>query len=82
MTPKINTSKFYLEWRGHNIPDITAFHSIIHSQRLSKPVIYLARDSTLDNKHWVPSSSPGGEALPVDVPSIYHAALENPQPEA
>lgn len=81
MTQKINTSRFYFEWRGHTIPDITAFHSIIQSQRPSKPIIYLAGDSSFDNKYWVPSSGPVGEPLPVDVPSIYHATLERPQPK-
>lgn len=81
MGQKINTSKFYLEYKGHAIPDITAFHDITISQRPNTPIVYLAGDSSLDNKYWVPSSSPGGEPLPVDVPDIYAAALERPYPK-
>ena len=81
MTQKINTSRFYFEWRGHTIPDIEAFHTITLSQRPGQPVIYLAGDSSFDNKHWVPSSGAGGEPLPVEVPSIYYSALQRPQPK-
>jgi hypothetical protein len=81
MSKKINTSRFYYEWKGHTIPDVSTFRSIIHSLRPSKPIIYLAGDSSFDNKYWVPSSGPGGEALPVDVPEIYRAALDRPHPE-
>ncbi|KAG0652325.1 hypothetical protein D0Z07_1358 [Hyphodiscus hymeniophilus] len=82
MAQKINTSRYYFEWAGHTIPDITAFNSIIKSERPHQPIIYLAGDSSFDNKHWVPSSGPGGEPLPVEVPSIYHSALQRPQPKA
>lgn len=78
---KINTSRFYHEWKGHAIPDVAAFRSIALSLRPSKPIVYLAGDSSLDNKYWVPSSGPGGESLPVDVPEIYGAALDRPQPK-
>jgi hypothetical protein len=81
MTKKINTSRFYFEWKGHTIPDITAFHSTTLSQRPDKPIVYLAGDSSFDNKYWVPSSGPGGEPLPVDVPEIYHATLDRPHPK-
>jgi lysophospholipase L1-like esterase len=81
MVEKINTSRFYHEWKGHNILDIAAFHSITLSQRPSKPIIYLLGDSSFDNKYWVPSSGPAGEPLPVPVPDIYYAALNRPQPK-
>jgi lysophospholipase L1-like esterase len=81
MSEKISTSQFYHEWKGHVISDVSTFRSITLSLRPSKPMIYLAGDSSLDNKYWVPSSGPGGEPLPVDVPEIYRAALNRPQPE-
>jgi hypothetical protein len=81
MSEKINTSRFYFEWRGHTIPDAAAFRSITQSLRPDKPIIYLAGDSSFDNKYWVPSSSPFGEPLTVDVPEIYLAALERPTPK-
>jgi len=81
MSKKINTSRFYHEWKGHPISDVSAFRSITLSLRPRKPIIYLAGDSSFDNKYWVPSSGPGGESLLVDVPEIYHAALDRPHPK-
>ncbi|KAH0596867.1 hypothetical protein MHUMG1_05175 [Metarhizium humberi] len=81
MSKKINASRFYFEYKGHPISDIRAFHNIIISQRPTKPIVYLAGDSSLDNKYWLPSSSPGGETLPTEVPEIYKAALQPPHPK-
>ncbi|KFX92424.1 hypothetical protein O988_07284 [Pseudogymnoascus sp. VKM F-3808] len=82
MSQKINTSRFYFEFKGHTIPDVDAFRSTTLSLRPDKPIIYLAGDSSLDNKYWVPTSSPGsGVPLPVNVPEIYHAALTRPHPK-
>jgi hypothetical protein len=81
MAPKINPSRFYHEWKGHPLSDISDFRSITLSQRPNGPIIYLAGDSSLDNKYWVPSSGPHGEPLPVDVPEIYPHVLSRPQPK-
>lgn len=82
MEKKINSSRFYYEYKGHKLRDIGTFHSTTRSLRPNKPIVYFAGDSSLDNKYWVPSSSgPGGEALPVDVPEIYQATLEPPHPK-
>jgi hypothetical protein len=78
---KINPSRFYVEWKGHPISDVSAFRSITLAERPNKPIIYLAGDSSLDNKYWVPSSGPSGEPLPVEVPAIYHATLSRPNPK-
>jgi hypothetical protein len=81
MNKKINTTQFYFEFKGHTISDITTFHSTTLALRPTKPIIYLAGDSSLDNKYWIPSSGPGREPLPVDVPEIYRATLERPHPK-
>jgi len=82
MSEKVNTSRFYHEWKGHPISDVSTFRSITLSKRPDKPIVYLAGDSSLDNKYWVPSSnSVAGEPLPVEVPAIYHATLDRPQPK-
>ncbi len=48
-----------------------------------KPIIYLAGDSSLDNKHWLPSTGPPiGNSLPVAVPEIYQQCLGTPYPRA
>jgi len=77
---KINTSRFYFEWKGHNIADATTFRNTTLSLRPNKPIVYLAGDSSLDNKYWVPSSGPEDEPLSVDVPEIYLEALDRPHP--
>lgn len=79
MTSKINALRFFYEWKGHPISDLTTFRSTILSIRPDKPIVYLAGDSSLDNKYWVPSS--GAESLPVPVPEVYHAALDKPHPK-
>lgn len=79
MTPnprKINRSRFYFEWKGHQIQDLETFHAITTAHRPDKPIVYLAGDSSLDNKYWV-SSDPAA----VDVPEIYHHALDKPSPK-
>lgn len=81
MDNKINTPRFYFEFKGHTISDSSAFLSTTRSLRPAKPIVYLAGDSSLDNKYWVPSSSPGQVPLPVDVPEIYRAALNQPYPK-
>jgi hypothetical protein len=78
---KINTSQFYLEWRGHPIEDLECFRAITLQHRPKKPLVYLAGDSSLDNKYWVPSSGPGGEHLTVQVPEIYKQTLERAKPK-
>lgn len=81
MSRKINASRFYFEFKGHVIADVSTFRSTAQSIRPGNPFIYLAGDSSFDNKFWIPSSSPAGEPLSVDVPEIYSAALDRPYPK-
>jgi hypothetical protein len=74
---KINRSRFYMEWKGHQIQDLATFHAITTSQKPDKPIVYLAGDSSLDNKYWV---TPDVE-LSVDVPGIYKHTLDRPKPK-
>lgn len=74
---KINRSRFYFEWKGHQIQDLDAFHAITTAQRPDKPIVYLAGDSSLDNKYWVSSD----EDLKTDVPAIYKHTLDKPTPK-
>jgi hypothetical protein len=75
---KINSSRFYFEWKGHPIPDLTTFRDITLSERPNRPIIYLAGDSSLDNKYWVDRTS---SSLPSTIPEIYHQTLHNPSPK-
>jgi hypothetical protein len=81
MGGEIKTARFYQQWKGHPIDDLEAFLAAIQSKRQSKPIIYLAGDSSLDNKYWVPSSGRHGESLPVNVPEIYQHVLSRPEPK-
>ncbi|KAJ3495460.1 hypothetical protein NLG97_g3380 [Lecanicillium saksenae] len=84
MAKKINTSQFYFEYKGHQIVDITAFFDITTARRPDAPIVYLAGDSSLDNKYWLPSTSPGsGYAVPTEsIPEIYKLTLQKPYPKA
>jgi hypothetical protein len=74
---KINRSRFYFEWKGHQIQDLTKFHAITSAKRPDKPIVYLAGDSSLDNKYWVHSE----DGLQVEVPEIYKHTLDKPSPK-
>lgn len=78
---KIRTLPFFSEWAGHPISDLTKGLSITHKTRPGQPVIFLAGDSSLDNKAWVPFAGVGGESLSVAVPSIYASILDPPAPK-
>ncbi|OAL54573.1 hypothetical protein IQ07DRAFT_558799 [Pyrenochaeta sp. DS3sAY3a] len=75
---KISCSKFYFEWKGHPIEDLHQFHNITLEQRPDKPIIYLAGDSSLDNKYWVSKS---GEYTTTPTPDIYKNTFSNPVPK-
>lgn len=75
---KINCSGFYFEWKGHAISDLTKFRNIALAERPMKPIVYLAGDSSLDNKYWVHLS---GNNVPADVPEIYQQTLNKPIPK-
>jgi hypothetical protein len=77
-TPKINSSRFYFEWKGHPIPDLTTFRNITLAERPDKPIIYLAGDSSLDNKYWVDRA---GANVAGVIPDIYHKTLNSPTPK-
>ncbi|EOA86793.1 hypothetical protein ACJQWK_08721 [Exserohilum turcicum] len=74
-TSKISCSKFYFEWKGHGIDDLVKFRDITLSERPGKPIIYLAGDSSLDNKYWVNRSIGDNQE---QVPEIYRKALKDP----
>lgn len=80
---KIKPSKFYAQYQGHPIEDLETFHSITVKQRPDTPIVWLAGDSSLDNKFWVPGSGPGGDPLEVEAPEIYQHTLEpvTPKPD-
>jgi hypothetical protein len=70
---KINNSGFYSEWKGHPIRDLIKFRDITHAIRPGKHIIYLAGDSSLDNKAWVSST----DASPTETPEIYSHTFES-----
>ncbi|KAI0569784.1 hypothetical protein TUN199_11424 [Pyrenophora tritici-repentis] len=72
---KINGARFYFEWHGHPISDLNTLHDITLAERPENPIIYLAGDSSLDNKYWVDKSA---SCLPQPIPDIYHKTLQDP----
>jgi hypothetical protein len=73
---KINRSRFYFEWKGHQLRDLETLLTITTTHRPDKPIVYLAGDSSLDNKYWVSVDSASAS-----VPEIYHHALDKPAPK-
>ena len=52
---KINSKDFYNEWSGHKITDLNNIIDSLRSynkQNKNRSVIFLAGDSSLDNKYW------------------------------
>ena len=78
---KVSPLPFYAEWAGHRIADLNTVYTNIQAVRSEKPIVYLAGDSSLDNKAWIPPSGPGGEPLPEHVPGIYQSLLDPPTPK-
>lgn len=78
---KIANYRFFNEWKGHPIEDLDTFRRITQQRRAGKPIVWLAGDSSLDNKYWVPGSGPGGEELGVEIPDIYRETLDKPKPK-
>jgi hypothetical protein len=76
---RINPARFYFEWKGHPVSDLERFRNITIAERPGKPIVYLAGDSSLDNKYWLHKTF--GE-LGVNVPTIYEKTLEDPRPKA
>src|SRR5438876_12395280 len=81
MPPKLDIARFYSEWKGHNISDLSTLHSLILSRRPNRPIIYLAGDSSLDNKYWVSSDDLRKISPAVDIPEIYRVAFDRPRPK-
>ncbi|KAF1919887.1 hypothetical protein BDU57DRAFT_513195 [Ampelomyces quisqualis] len=75
---KIDATKFYQEYKGHPLSDLVTFREITHAERPNKPVIYLAGDSSLDNKFWLSKSVADFD---VKIPAIYDKTLEKPEPK-
>ncbi|XP_014562604.1 hypothetical protein COCVIDRAFT_32507 [Bipolaris victoriae FI3] len=76
-TSKIDSGKFYNEYKGHPISDLTKFRDITLAERPDKPIIYLAGDSSLDNKFWLKERISAGDDASA-IPSIYHSTLASP----
>ncbi len=54
---KVPSRVFYNNWKGHRVQDLErVFESLVTGQK--PPVVWLAGDSSLDNKAWVTSDAP------------------------
>ncbi|KAI4618974.1 hypothetical protein J4E83_005925 [Alternaria metachromatica] len=72
---KISCARFYFEWKGHPVDDLATFRNVTLAERPDKPTVYLAGDSSLDNKHWVDKTS---SIVPTHLPGIYDKAFKHP----
>ena len=56
MSATVNTRDYYLQYFGHPISDLHTLHGRLR-QNKSRPCIFLAGDSSLDNKVWFEARS-------------------------
>lgn len=68
---KISPAPFFTEWKGHPIADLKKLFTNTLLLRGDTPIVWLAGDSSLDNKAWLSADGPGGKPLPVSVPDFY-----------
>ena len=78
---KVKALPFFMEWAGHPVSGLSQVLQLIREAKPDRPVVFLAGDSSLDNKAWIPSTGPGSDPLPIDVPAVYHQFIEPPIPK-
>ncbi|KIW06092.1 uncharacterized protein PV09_03262 [Verruconis gallopava] len=71
---------FYTEWKGHLLADLKRLFANSLVARGDRPVVWLAGDSSLDNKAWISANGSGGVPLPVSVPDIYTMCFKSLTP--
>ncbi|KAI9815308.1 MAG: hypothetical protein M1827_002788 [Pycnora praestabilis] len=49
----LSASQFYSNYYGHPVESLSTLYSTILEQQPTRPVLFLAGDSSLDNKHWL-----------------------------
>lgn len=76
MAQKIKSSRFFYQWKGHPLEDMDLLRKLAVSKHPDQPIIYLAGDSSLDNKCWVSKDD-----INVEIPEIYHEAFDKPSPK-
>jgi hypothetical protein len=67
---KVNTIAFYKEYFGHQPVYLRKLHAITRESRRGQPVVWLAGDSSLDNKAWL-KPPPGWLNETVTEPQVY-----------
>lgn len=50
---RVNTKLFYAQYQGHPITHLETIYNQIHQLKQVKRIVYLAGDSSLDNKYWL-----------------------------
>lgn len=55
MEQSVNAREFYAEYIGHPLDALASVHDILRAN--GKRIVWLIGDSSLDNKHWLYSSS-------------------------
>ncbi len=77
---KLSSRHFYGEYHGHRVEDLRIIYNALRGVDGRRPLIWLAGDSSLDNKHWLLGSRrvPAVRGLagvldpPVSVPDVAH----------
>ena len=75
---KLDPIPFFSNWSGHPVSDLSVALEAIQNARPSQPIVYLAGDSSLDNKAWIPSYDSSSQGT---VPAIYASFLKRAHPK-
>jgi hypothetical protein len=60
----IDSARFYGQYRGHPLPDVAALHQVARDR--GDALVFIAGDSSMDNKHWLYPGTKSGERVLFD----------------
>ncbi|ODQ53749.1 hypothetical protein SAICODRAFT_224354 [Saitoella complicata NRRL Y-17804] len=79
---KLSTVDFFANYNGHLLSHLSTLHTHLRSQNPTRPIVFFAGDSSLDNKHWLFTKGKSDPAAYQDercagrAPEAYEGVLE------
>jgi len=82
-TRTVDAFEFYSNYDGHPLRNLDTIFTAVREQAQDRPIIYLAGDSSLDNKHWLfPKTGPNDllqDRYAGPAPPLYQSVLQPPR---
>ncbi|KAJ9649239.1 hypothetical protein H2201_004247 [Coniosporium apollinis] len=79
----VDAFEFYSEYNGHPLRSLDTLYNAVRDQAPERPIVYLAGDSSLDNKHWLfPKTGPNDllqDKYAGPAPPLYQSVLQPPR---